>query len=211
MYDLVIKRIIDLVIAPIAILILSPLYIIISVLILIFMGRPVLFRQERVGKNNRVFNMYKFRSMKNSTSAVASIEDDHKRLTKLGVFLRSTSLDELPELFNILKGDMSFVGPRPFPSYYLPYYTDDELMRHNVRGGLIPCDGLSGKADVSWEEQFEIERDYVKNMNLFLDIKVVLKTIKILFVRVEENYGSVERPLLNEYRKVPHNDIYKVK
>ena len=125
MYDLVIKRIIDLTLAPLVILILSPLYIIISILVLIFMGRPILFKQERVGKNNRIFNMYKFRSMKNSNTTVASIEDDHKRLTRLGVFLRSTSLDELPELFNIVKGDMSFVGPRPFPSYYLPFFTEE--------------------------------------------------------------------------------------
>ena len=149
--------------------------------------------------------------MKNSNTTVASIEDDHKRLTRLGVFLRSTSLDELPELFNIVKGDMSFVGPRPFPSYYLPFFTEEELKRHDVRGGLIPCDGLSGKADIEWEEQFELERDYVKNINLCIDIKIILKTIRILLVRVKNNYGSVERPLLNEYRKVPQNEVYKVK
>lgn len=211
MYDSIIKRVLDLIFAPLLIMILSPIYIIISLLVLAKMGRPIIFKQERVGKNNRIFKMYKFRSMKNSSSSIASIEDDHNRLTKFGIFLRSTSLDELPELFNILKGDMSFVGPRPFPAYYLPFYTKNELKRHDVRGGLIPCDGLSGKTDISWEEQFQVENYYIRNLSFFLDLKVIFKTLKILLVRVKGNYGAIERPLLNEYRIAPQNDIYRVK
>lgn len=210
MYDKVIKRVFDSIFAPIMIIILSPLYITISFMILLNMGKPIIFKQERVGKDNKKFYMYKFRSMKESKSAIGNIEDDHKRLTKLGMFLRSTSLDELPELFNIVKGDMSFIGPRPFPSYYLPYYSEKELERHSVRGGLIPCDGLSGKSDLSWEEQFEIELQYVKHIGLWLDIMIVLRTMKILFVRIKENYGKVKRPLLNEYRKTPRNNKYGI-
>lgn len=200
MYDKYIKRIIDIILSFILIIILSPLYLIISIAILINMGTPVIFKQERVGLNERKFVMYKFRSMRNSTSVEGNIEDDHKRLTKLGLFLRSTSLDELPELINILKGDMSFVGPRPFPSYYLPYYSMEERKRHNVRGGLIPCDGILGKVDDTWEEQFEAELKYVNEVSFLLDVKIVLITIKLLFIRTKSDYGRAERPLLNEVR-----------
>lgn len=201
MYDKYIKRILDIILSGTTIVLLSPLYLIISIAVLINMGKPVLFKQIRVGKNEKQFTMYKFRSMKNSNAAEGNIEDDHKRLTKFGIFLRSTSLDELPELFNIFKGDMSFVGPRPFPAYYLPYYTHEERRRHNVRSGLIPCDGILGKVDDTWEEQFEAELKYVDQVSFWMDSKIALITIKLVFVRFFNNYGTIERPLLNEVRE----------
>lgn len=201
MYDTYVKRILDIILSVIAIVCLFPIILVISITVLINMGVPILFKQERIGRNEKVFMMYKFRTMRNSNSNENSIEDDHKRLTKLGIFLRSTSLDELPELFNILKGDMSFVGPRPFPSYYLPYYKREEQKRHSVRAGLIPVDGLLGKVNVSWDEQFEAELKYVKKVSFLTDIKVIAITFKLLFIRAKSNYGEIERPLLNEVRK----------
>lgn len=201
MYDKYIKRILDIILSGIAIMVLSPLYLIISIAVLINMGKPILFKQTRIGKNEKQFTMYKFRSMRNSNAAEGNIKDDHKRLTNLGIFLRSASLDELPELFNIFKGDMSFVGPRPFPAYYLPYYTHEERKRHNVRAGLIPCDGILGKVDDTWEEQFEAELNYVNHVSFWLDIKITVITIKLVFVRLHSNYGTIERPLLNEVRR----------
>ena len=201
MYEKYIKRIIDIIGSIILLVLLSPLFLIISCAVFVNMGRPVLFKQVRAGKNECKFTMCKFRSMKNSTSTEGNIEDDHKRLTRLGLFLRSTSLDELPELINILKGDMSFVGPRPFPSYYLPYYTKEERKRHNVRAGLIPCDGVLGKVDDTWEEQFEAELFYVDHESFLLDLKIIFITLKLLFVRANSDYGKAERPLLNEVRK----------
>ena len=201
MYDKYIKRLLDVILSGLLIIVLSPLLVIIGIAVLLNMGRPILFRQERIGKHEKRFTMFKFRSMRNSNATEGNIEDDHRRLTKLGTFLRSASLDELPELFNIFKGDMSFVGPRPFPAYYLPYYTEKERARHRVRSGLIPCDGILGKVDDTWEEQFAAELDYVDNVSLWLDIKIIIITIKLVFVRLHSNYGTIERPLLNEVRK----------
>lgn len=201
MYEKYVKRLLDVIGSGALIIILSPLLLIISFMVYINMGKPVLFKQERIGKGEKRFVMCKFRTMKNATTTEGNIEDDHKRLTKLGIFLRSASLDELPELYNIFKGDMSFVGPRPFPSYYLPYYTSEERRRHAVRAGLIPCDGILGKADDTWEEQFAAEQWYVDNVSFGLDIKIVLITIKLVFERFRSNYGAIERPLLNEVRE----------
>lgn len=201
MYSFVLKRIIDIFISSILIILLSPIYIVIGIAILIDMGKPVIFKQVRVGKDEETFTMYKFRSMKVSESAVGNIHDDQNRLTRLGIFIRSTSLDELPELFNVLFGDMSIVGPRPFPDYYLPYYKKSERKRHLVKGGLIPCDGILGRSDVSWEEQFEAELYYVDNISFTLDMKIIFRTFSILLQRAESNYGSIERPLLNEVRE----------
>jgi undecaprenyl phosphate N,N'-diacetylbacillosamine 1-phosphate transferase len=118
-----------------------------------------------------------------------------------GIALRSSSLDELPELFAILKGDMSFVGPRPLPTYYGPYFYDEELKRHNVRGGLIPPDGLCGETTPKWETQFEYDTYYAENVSFILDCKIIIATFKILFDRVKNDYGAEDRPHLNEYRE----------
>ena len=150
MYAKYIKRLLDIVLSLIAIIVLSPVYLIVAIVVRIQMGSPVLFSQDRIGKDEKVFKLYKFRSMTNETDENGKLLPEEKRLTKFGLTLRSTSLDELPELFSILKGDMSIVGPRPLPTYYGPYYYPEERKRHRVRGGLIPPDGLSKQTTPEW-------------------------------------------------------------
>lgn len=200
MYAKYIKRLLDIVLSLIAIIVLSPVYLIVAIVVRIQMGSPVLFSQDRIGKDEKVFKLYKFRSMTNETDENGKLLPEEKRLTKFGLTLRSTSLDELPELFSILKGDMSIVGPRPLPTYYGPYYFPEERKRHQVRGGLIPPDGLSKQTTLEWEVQFKYDNYYVDNVSFLLDCKVILVTFLILFKRVETQYGTKDRPHLNEYR-----------
>ena len=200
MYAKYIKRLLDIVLSLIAIIFLSPVYLIVAIVVRIQMGSPVLFSQDRIGKDEKVFKLYKFRSMTNETDENGILLPEEKRLTKFGLTLRSTSLDELPELFSILKGDMSIVGPRPLPTYYGPYYYPEERKRHQVRGGLIPPDGLSKQTTPEWETQFKYDNYYVDNVSFLLDCKVILVTFLILFKRVETQYGTKDRPHLNEYR-----------
>ena len=201
MYRCFFKRILDIIISGIAMIILSPVYLLLTIYVLIFMGKPVLFGQERIGKGEKCFKLYKFRSMTNKRDSEGELLPEEKRLTKAGVFLRNSSLDELPELWSIFIGEMSLVGPRPMPTYYAPYFHPEERKRHSVRGGLIPPDSLSGKAVTSYEEQFKYECDYADNVSFLTDIKVIITTFKILFIRVKEDYGTCERPHLNVYRK----------
>lgn len=201
MYKRFFKRFLDIVISLTAMILLSPLFLIISLYVGFTMGWPVFFGQERIGKDEKPFKLYKFRSMTNKKNANGNLLPERQRLTKAGILLRNSSLDELPELWSIFTGKMSFVGPRPMPTYYSPYFMPAERKRHTVRGGLIPPDSLSGKALTSYEEQFRYECDYVDNISLFLDIRVILTTFKILFQRVEDDYGTCERPHLNVYRK----------
>lgn len=200
MYAKYIKRLLDIVLSLIAIIVLSPVYLIVAIVVRIQMGSPVLFSQDRIGKDEKVFKLYKFRSMTNEKDENGKLLPEEKRLTKFGLTLRSTSLDELPELFSILKGDMSIVGPRPLPTYYGPYYLPEERKRHQVRGGLIPPDGLSKQTTPEWETQFKYDNYYVDNVSFLLDCKVILVTFLILFKRVETQYGTKDRPHLNEYR-----------
>ena len=200
MYAKYIKRLLDIVLSLIAIIVLSPVYLIVAIVVRIQMGSPVLFSQDRIGKDEKVFKLYKFRSMTNEKDENGKLLPEEKRLTKFGLTLRSTSLDELPELFSILKGDMSIVGPRPLPTYYGPYYYPEERKRHQVRGGLIPPDGLSKQTTPEWETQFKYDNYYVDNVSFLLDCKVILVTFLILFKRVETQYGTKDRPHLNEYR-----------
>ena len=200
MYAKYIKRLLDIVLSLIAIIVLSPVYLIVAIVVRIQMGSPVLFSQDRIGKDEKVFKLYKFRSMTNEKDENGKLLPEEKRLTKFGLTLRSTSLDELPELFSILKGDMSIVGPRPLPTYYGPYYFPEERKRHQVRGGLIPPDGLSKQTTPEWEVQFKYDNYYVDNVSFLLDCKVILVTFLILFKRVETQYGTKDRPHLNEYR-----------
>ena len=195
------KRFWDIVLSFFAILILSPIFLVLSILVLIFMGHPILFGQERIGKKEKIFKLYKFRSMTNAKDENGKLLDESKRLTKFGLFLRSSSLDELPELFAILFGKMSFVGPRPQPRYYGPYYTEEERIAHKVRGGLLPPDSLLKTQQCSWEEQLRIEKEYAEKVSVFLDIKIVFCTFIILIQRVKHNYGADDRPKLSEYRK----------
>lgn len=201
MYQNFIKRGLDIFISVIAILFFMPVYIVISGLVFCFLGRPVIYKQRRIGKNERPFMLYKFRSMTNEKDREGKLLDERKRLTRFGSMLRSSSLDELPELFSVLKGDMSLIGPRPLPDYYMPYYKKQERMRHKVRGGLIPPDVLSGKPVVSWEEQFKYEVCYANHISFWLDLRIIIYTLIVLIKRIKSNYGSDFRPHLNEYRK----------
>lgn len=200
MYKKYVKRILDVILSLFAIIILSPLYLILAICVRIGMGAPIMFSQERIGRDEKTFRLYKFRSMTNEKDENGNLLDESKRLTKFGIALRSSSLDELPELFMILKGDMSFVGPRPLPTYYGPYFLEEERKRHTVRGGLIPPDGLCGETTPNWETQLWYDVYYAENMSLLLDVKVIIATFKILIKRVKNNYGAEDRPHLNEYR-----------
>lgn len=174
MYRLFFKRCFDFTLSLIAIILLSPVYIIVAILIKTKLGSPVIFTQERPGKDEKIFKMYKFRSMTSETDAEGNLLPDEVRLTSFGKKLRSTSLDELPELFNILKGDMSMIGPRPLLIRYLPLYNGFQKHRHDVRPGLTGLAQVSGRNAISWEEKFEKDVEYTKKYSFLLDIKIYL-------------------------------------
>lgn len=200
MYKKLIKRLLDIIFSIVGIIILAPCLVVISIMVRIGMGSPIVFFQDRVGVNEEVFKFYKFRSMTNEKDEKGNLLDESQRLTKFGKFIRSTSVDELPEIFLILSGKMSFIGPRPLPTYYLPYYKENERERHSVRGGLIPADTLSGNTTPSWDEQLEYDVYYAENCSFLLDVKVLLQTIKVLYLRAVNDYGAAERPHLSEER-----------
>lgn len=201
MYKLFIKRLLDIILSGIAIILLSPIYLIIAIVVRVQMGSPVLFSQDRIGKDEKIFKLYKFRSMTNETDENGKLLPEKERLTKFGIALRSTSLDELPELLMIFKGDMSIVGPRPQPSFYLPYYTEEERKGHKVKGGLLPPDCLSKEIQCDWETQLEFEAYYAENLSFVMDVKVILCTFIILYKRMKSNYGADDRPMLHDYRR----------
>lgn len=201
MYRLFIKRFLDIVLSGIALIILSPLFILVGIYVLATMGWPLLFKQVRTGVNGKPFTMYKFRTMTNKKDKNGELLPEKERLTKGGIALRSSSLDELPEIWSIFVGKMSIIGPRPLPVYYERYYYKEELRRHTVRGGLLPPDSLSGETTPTWEKQLEFDTYYADHLSFRLDCKVLWITFKILFKRTQEDYGNCERPHLSEYRK----------
>ena len=172
-----IKRILDIISSLLAIIILSPLLAVTAVLVKTKLGSPVLFKQERPGKDEKIFTLMKFRTMTDERDENGELLPDEVRLTKFGKFLRSTSIDELPELFNILKGDMSVIGPRPLLVQYLPFYTEEERHRHDVRPGLTGWAQVNGRNSLDWDHRFECDVEYVKNMSLLFDIKIMFSTI----------------------------------
>lgn len=180
MYKKYIKRILDIILSLIAIIITLPIFLIVGILILIFIGQPAIFRQKRPGKNEKIFTMYKFRTMTNKKDEDGNLLPDELRLTKLGKFLRKTSLDEIPEFINILKGDMSFVGPRPLLVEYLPYYAKEEHHRHDVRPGLTGLAQVSGRNLLNWNDKFQKDLEYVNNITFINDLKIAFKTILIV-------------------------------
>lgn len=189
-YDKYIKRSIDFVLSLIAIIILSPVLAIVALLVRIKLGGPVLFKQKRPGLNEKVFTMYKFRTMTDERDSEGELLPDEVRLTKFGKTLRSTSLDELPELFNILKGDMAIVGPRPLLVQYLPLYNDRQKKRHCVKPGITGYAQVNGRNSITWEEKFEYDVYYVYNITIALDINVFFKTIEIVLKRDGINSDS---------------------
>ena len=183
MYAKYIKRILDFTLSLLALIILSPLMLIIYILVRIKLGKPAIFKQKRPGKDEKIFTLYKFRTMTDEKDEKGILLPDEKRLTKFGRFLRSTSLDELPELINIIKGDMAIVGPRPLLVEYLEYYTEEERHRHDVRPGLTGLAQVSGRNNITWEEKFKQDNKYIKNITLINDIKIIIKTIGKVFKR----------------------------
>lgn len=172
------KRVCDVVIASTALLLLSPLYAYVAYKVRKNLGSPVLFRQVRPGLNGKPFEMIKFRSMKDAVDAQGNPLPDSERLTPFGKMLRSSSLDEMPELWNVIKGEMSIVGPRPLLMEYLPLYNAEQAKRHNVRPGMTGHAQVNGRNAISWDEKFKLDAWYVENQSLWLDFKIMLKTVK---------------------------------
>lgn len=197
------KRIFDIFLSGIAIILLSPLLILVYILVLIKMGKPVIFIQERPGLNERVFQMKKFRTMLHKVSADDEIESDENRLTSFGKFLRSTSLDELPGLFNILVGDMSVVGPRPLLVEYLPLYNPNQKVRHNVRPGLTGLAQVNGRNAISWEERLNLDIDYVNNITFLNDLKIIGSTFKKVLIR--EGVSSTDSVTMEKFTGTDSN------
>lgn len=177
-YKNVIKRAQDFTLSLLALILLSPLFVIVALLVRIKLGSPVIFTQERPGYHEKIFKMYKFRTMTDEKDEQGNLLPDRERLTSFGKLLRSTSLDELPELINIIKGDMSIVGPRPLLVQYLPLYNELQKQRHTVRPGLTGFAQVNGRNAISWQEKFELDVWYVKHISFLLDIKIILLTIK---------------------------------
>lgn len=181
-YEKYIKRLLDVLLSALALVVLSPVLLIVAVLVRCKLGSPVLFKQPRPGKNGKIFNMYKFRTMTDARDENGNLLPDEVRLTAFGKWLRSTSLDELPELWCILKGDMSIVGPRPLLVEYLPFYTEEESHRHDVRPGLTGWAQINGRNNLMWEQKFAYDLEYVQNVSFRMDMKILIGTVgKVLF------------------------------
>lgn len=180
MYNKVIKRLLDIIISGVALILLSPVYLVLFILVRTKLGSPVIFHQERPGRGEKIFTLCKFRTMTDEKDADGNLLPDTVRLTKFGSMLRSTSLDELPELWNIFKGDMSLIGPRPLLVKYLPYYTEEEKLRHTVRPGLTGLAQVSGRNLLEWDKRLAKDVEYVENLSFLMDIKVIFLTIKVV-------------------------------
>ena len=195
---MLVKRLLDITISLIALIFLLPLMLLIYLLVRINLGSPTFFLQERVGKDNKIFKMIKFRTMKNSTDKNGNLLSDNERVTKFGSFLRSFSLDELPELINILKGDMSLVGPRALLVQYLGLYNDEQIRRHEVLPGLTGWAQINGRNSITWSEKFKLDVWYVDNWSLWLDIKIFFLTFwKVLKREVINQSESVTMEYFN--------------
>jgi len=181
-YIMNLKRFFDIILSLILIVLFSPVYIVISILIIFKMGGPILFRQKRPGYKEKIFGIYKYRTMTNEKDKDGNLLSDDQRLVGIGKFIRSTSLDELPQLFNVLKGEMSFVGPRPLLIEYLPLYSDKQKRRHDVKPGITGWAQVNGRNAISWEQKFEYDVWYVDNQSFLLDMKILwltfLKVVK---------------------------------
>ncbi len=199
MYKKYIKRILDIVLSLLVIVLFSWLYLILAVLVRVKLGSPIIFKQQRPGKDEKVFGMYKFRSMTDEKDENGNLLPDEVRLTSFGKKLRATSLDELPEFFNILKGDMSFIGPRPLLVKYLPYYNERERLRHSVRPGLTGYAQAHGRNAISWEKKFEYDVYYVEHLTFWMDVKVIIDTVKTVLSHDGVVLNAL--PDFDDYRK----------
>lgn len=206
MYQKYIKRFLDIVLSLLLLVIASPLLLVLAVLVRTKLGSPVLFFQERPGLHEKIFTLCKFRTMTDARDSEGNLLPDAERLTGFGKFLRASSLDELPELFNILKGDMSFIGPRPLLVRYLPYYTKEERRRHSVRPGLTGLAQINGRNALNWEERFAYDIYYVEHCSFQQDISIIFKTVQKVVKRSDVLSGAQQTvPDLDAYRKGMEN------
>lgn len=204
-YEKYIKRMFDIVCSAVALIVLSPILLVTAVLVRVKLGTPVIFKQERPGLDEKIFKLYKFRTMTDGRDANGNLLPDKERLTKLGRFLRSTSLDELPELWNILKGDMAVVGPRPLLVRYLSWYTEEEKKRHSVRPGLTGYAQSHGRNAVNWDEKLRMDVWYADHVSFCLDIKILFETVRVVLKR--ENVQEEGAEALDVYRTRQKNHI----
>lgn len=203
MYKTIIKRSIDFTIALVGLLIVSPIFLLVTILLWIdFKGNPF-FKQRRPGKNEQIFSIIKFKTMNDKKDASGNLLPDGQRITKVGKVIRKTSLDEIPQLINVLKGDMSLVGPRPLLPDYLPYYTENERLRHSARPGITGLAQVSGRNFLTWEEKFAFDTEYVNNLSFSLDLKILTKTFKKALLGQDVAYDA------NEF--VDRLDVYRKK
>lgn len=198
LYEKYFKRLLDIILSLTAIILLFPIILIVTILVYLKLGSPVLFSQKRPGKNEKIFRMYKFRTMTDEKDEEGELLPDSVRLTAFGKWLRSTSLDELPELFNILKGDMSIVGPRPLLVKYLPLYSAEQAKRHETRPGLTGYAQANGRNSLSWEEKFNMDVEYVKNITFLGDIRIILQTVRSVIKR--SGISSEESVTMEEFK-----------
>lgn len=192
MYAKYIKRILDFILSLIALIVLSPVMLIIYILVRIKLGKPAIFKQQRPGKDEKIFTLYKFRTMTDEKDEQGNLLPDEKRLTKFGKFLRSTSLDELPELINIIKGDMAIVGPRPQLVRDMIFMTDEQRKRHTVRQGLTGLAQVNGRNNITWEEKINYDLEYISKITFINDIKIIFKTIGKVFKREDIETKGME-------------------
>lgn len=197
----VFKRCLDFCSALILFILISPVFVVLAIIVRAKLGSPVFFRQSRAGKGMKPFDLMKFRTMTDDRDVAGNLLPDSLRQTKFGNFLRSSSLDELPELIHIIKGDMSVIGPRPLPVKYNPFFRKEELSRFDVRGGLITPDSVDESPIISWDRQLQYEAEYARHLSLMLDLKIFISVFKILFKRQKGEYGSFVRKELNVERQ----------
>lgn len=206
-YQKYIKRFLDIIISAVALVLLSPVLLIVAVLVRVKLGSPVIFHQQRPGYEEKIFGLCKFRTMTEEKDAEGNLLPDADRLTSFGNFLRKTSLDELPELWNILRGDMSLIGPRPLLIKYLPYYTEKEKLRHTVRPGLTGLAQVNGRNFISWDNRLAKDVEYVENLSFLLDVKILFKTVAVVFKKedVAVDTNVVEGSLCDERKDMVQN------
>lgn len=209
-YERFFKRFIDIICGLLAVIVFSWLYIIVAILVRIKLGSPVIFKQPRPGKDGKLFNLYKFRTMTDERDENGELLPGHLRMTKFGRLLRSTSLDELPEAFNIIKGDMSVIGPRPLAVEYLPYYNEIEMHRHDVRPGLSGLAQVNGRNALSWEDKFDYDLEYIKKITFLGDCKIIFQTVAKAVKRSDIGQGEESPVSFHIYRQKQIEEKEKV-
>ena len=210
-YARYIKRIIDLSVTIIGLICISPIFLIVCILVRIKLGSPIFFKQKRTGKDEKTFEMIKFRTMTDERDENGQLLPDTERFTKFGNFLRNSSLDELPELLNVIKGDMSLIGPRPLYPFYLPYYTEKESLRHSVRGGITGLAQVNGRALLCWNDRFEKDVEYISNITFLGDVKILWMTFYKVFKQDDIGIPSVtEEGGLHIIREAQRSEYLKL-